>query len=339
MATNELPSLRSRIAPGLSLMLLAPLVAEILPGATRFSAIFVYPIEVVVWGGGALLVRAAVRHWKLGWRNMLLLALSLALAEECLIQQTSLAPVVIQLQGEVYARAFGINYVYLLWALVYEVILVAFVPIALTELIFPDRRDDSWVNRSGLTIVLILFALGSVVARFSWENARTEFFHLPPYAPPAAYVAAAAILILVLIGAAIGPFRDRLAGPTKPLRPPHPSILVLGGLVWASAWYALCLMGFGIAPQVAPIIPVTAGLIIAGAILILVPRWAAHPTWNRADTTAIVIGAIYGSMAAGFAGFIYGAAPSDLYFKIAIDILAAILLLVLAFKRRSGTPS
>jgi hypothetical protein len=40
----------------LLLMILAPLSAEILPGATRFSAIFVFPIEVVVWGGGALLI-------------------------------------------------------------------------------------------------------------------------------------------------------------------------------------------------------------------------------------------------------------------------------------------
>jgi len=47
----------------------------------------------------------------------LLLALALAVAEECLIQQTSLAPMVLKLKGEVYARAYGVNYVYFLWAL------------------------------------------------------------------------------------------------------------------------------------------------------------------------------------------------------------------------------
>jgi hypothetical protein len=51
-------------------------------------------------------------------------ALALAIAEECLIQQTSLAPMFIRLKGETYARAFGVNYVYFLWALVYEAVFV-----------------------------------------------------------------------------------------------------------------------------------------------------------------------------------------------------------------------
>jgi hypothetical protein len=70
----------SKAVPGLSLMILAPLLAEILSGATRFSAIFVLPIEICVWGGGALFIRYAIRRWGLGWRNMLLLALALAVA-------------------------------------------------------------------------------------------------------------------------------------------------------------------------------------------------------------------------------------------------------------------
>src|SRR5262249_883314 len=109
-----------RAAPALTLLALAPLVAQLLPGPTPFTALFLFPIEMGVWGGGAVLIRYAVRRWQLGWLNLLCLALALALAEECLIQQTSLAPMVLQLKGQVYARAIGVNYVYLLWALVYE---------------------------------------------------------------------------------------------------------------------------------------------------------------------------------------------------------------------------
>lgn len=115
-------------APAILLMVLAPLIAEILPGATRFSSIFVFPIEMFVWGGGALLIRYAVRKWNLGWLNMLLLALALSLAEEFLIQQTSIAPMVIKIQGVTYGRALGVNYVYLLWALIYESVFVVFLP-------------------------------------------------------------------------------------------------------------------------------------------------------------------------------------------------------------------
>ena len=81
----------SRIAPAVLLMLFAPLLTEVLPGATRFSSIFVLPIEIAVWGGGAVLIREIVRRNGLGWQSLLLLGLALAVAEECLIQQTSLA--------------------------------------------------------------------------------------------------------------------------------------------------------------------------------------------------------------------------------------------------------
>src|SRR5215510_3594082 len=91
------PARKGRFAPAITLMLLAPLIAEYLPGATRTSSLFVFPLEMAIWGGGALLIRAAVRHWKLGWLNMLLMAFGLAIAEEFVIQQTSLAPMIIQI--------------------------------------------------------------------------------------------------------------------------------------------------------------------------------------------------------------------------------------------------
>src|SRR6186997_699743 len=65
--------LRRRIGPALTLMFLAPLVSEVLPGATRVSALFVFPIEVCIWGGGALLIREAARRFGLGWLHMLFL--------------------------------------------------------------------------------------------------------------------------------------------------------------------------------------------------------------------------------------------------------------------------
>src|SRR6185437_10819362 len=108
------------ITPALTLMLLAPLITEVLPGATRFSSMFVFPIEMCVWGAGAVLIRYFVRLRQLGWVSILLQAIGLAVAEECLIQQTSLAPMVIRLKGVTYARAFGVNYVYFTWAIIYE---------------------------------------------------------------------------------------------------------------------------------------------------------------------------------------------------------------------------
>src|SRR3954463_7062141 len=111
--TDQRRGLLDRMAPALLLVFLAPMFAEVLPGATRFSSIFVFPIEMAVWGGGAVMIRALVRSRGLGWWSLFLLGLALAVAEECLIQQTSLAPLVLRLKGVEWARAYGVNYVYL----------------------------------------------------------------------------------------------------------------------------------------------------------------------------------------------------------------------------------
>jgi hypothetical protein len=311
-------------------MIVAPLVAEVLPGATRFRAIAVLPIEIAVWGGGALLIREAVRRWRLGWRNMLLLALALAVAEECLIQQTSLAPMVIQVRGQVYARALGVNYLNLLWALVYESVFVVFVPIALTELVFHRRRVDPWLGRAGLVVVMAAFALGALLAWFTWTQiARPKVFHVAAYTPSAGATVASLAVVAALIAAAIGPFRRRLARPTAPLRPPSPLWVTAAACAWALAWYCLVLLAFGVAPQFPAAIAVGVGVVLAIALLVLLPRWAADSTWSDTHVVAAVSGAIIGSMLLSFVAFI-GSDRADLSFKIIVDAIALVLLSLLA---------
>lgn len=83
-----------RFGPSFTLMLLAPVVAELLYGALRVSVIFILIPQIMVWGGGALLIREFIRRWRKGWQSMLLMGLALAVAEEWLIQQTSISPLV-----------------------------------------------------------------------------------------------------------------------------------------------------------------------------------------------------------------------------------------------------
>jgi hypothetical protein len=323
-----------RLAPSLSLMILAPLVAEVLPGATRFSAIFVLPIEICVWGGGALLIRYAVRRWRLGWRSMLLLALALAVAEECLIQQTSLAPMVLQIKGKVYARAFGVNYVYLLWALVYESVFVVFVPIYLAELIFRRRRGALWLDKTGVVVVSAFFLLGSILAWYSWTQiARTKVFHVPAYYPSLSAVAVAAVVIVALIFSALGPLRRSLPQSSSPLKPPAPWLIGSAAFVCATLWYCFVLLAFGIAPQFPPAIAVAGEILLPAAILFSLPRWTAHPEWRVDHQFATIFGAILGSMLLSFVGFI-GSLPLDLYFKIAVDALALALLIAFGVRLR-----
>src|SRR5262249_55698996 len=222
------------------------------------------------WGGGALLIRYLVRRWRLGWRHMLLLALSLAIAEECLIQQTSLAPMVIQIKGREYARALGVNYVYLLWALVCQSVFVVFAPVCLAELIFRARRNGVWLGRLAVIVVAVLFALGCVLAWFTWTQiARPKVFQVPPYTPPIAAVATAGAVIAALLFCALGPARSAPSRAVKPLRPPASGVIGIAAGVWAVLWYGLVLLAFGIAPDVPPAAAVAAGALLAFSIVLI----------------------------------------------------------------------
>jgi preprotein translocase subunit Sss1 len=325
-------SIWSRMAPALLLMLLAPVMAEVLPGATRLSAIFVLPIQIFVWGGGALMIRYAVKRWRLGWANMLLLALVLSIAEECLIQQTSLAPMVLYIKGEVYARAFGVNYVYFLWALAYETVFVVFLPAILVELLYPQRRDEVWLSRAGLAIVMVFFVIGCGLAWYSWtQTARPYVFHVPIYNPPIEAVLIAIAAIGGLLYAALGPWRAKIATPAAALQPPSTWSVAGCGFVWAVLWYGLVLLGFGIEPTFPPAIAVTAGLAMLAAILWRLPRWTAHPAWQANYNYALVFGTLTGAMLVGFIGFIVSTTP-DLYFKIAVNIIAVVLMIQLGLR-------
>jgi hypothetical protein len=270
-----------------------------------------------------LLIRYAVRKYRLGWRNMLLLALALSIAEECLIQQTSLAPMVLYIKGEVYARAFGVNYVYFLWALAYETVFVVLLPIVLVELLFPERRDDAWLSRVGLATVTVCFVIGGFFAWYTWtQHARPNVFNVPVFNPPLAAMGG-------LLFAALGPWRARLALPAAHSNLPPAWVVAGCGFVWAVLWYGLVLLGFGIEPDFPPALAVGAGLMLLMAILLLLPRWTAHAIRRVNYNHALVFGTMTGAMLAGFIGFIGWSTKPDLYFKIAANIIAVALMIVL----------
>ena len=309
----------ARMAPAVTLALAAPMFAEVLPGATRFSSIFVFPIEMAVWGGGAVLAHALVRSRGLGWWSLLCLALALAIAEEFLIQQTSAAPLVIKLKGETWARAFDIYYVYLIWALVYESVWVVLLPTLAVEMMFPRARRDPWLNRTGSIATCILFCIGCFFAWFTWTQiARTKVFHQPAYTPPLHWVLVACAAILLLIIAAIRS-PERLTARTW--SPPQPWLVAALSAFWAILWFGLVVLAFGIAPQVPAEAVAVAALVVATLLLLTIPLWLADAEWSRNHDYALLAGGLVGSMAVSFVGFI-GPPTIDLWFKIAVDIAA-----------------
>ena len=333
MSTNLNPTVGGA-GPAWTLVLLAPLIAEVLPGATRVSAIFVFPIEVAIWGGGALLIREAVRRWRLGWLNMMFLAFALTIAEEFLIQQTSVAPMVVQIfPGEPFARAWGVNYVYFLWALFYESVFVVFVPIVLTELIFRSRRDVPWLKTWSAWMVGVILVLACFPAWYSWTQiARPHVFHVPVFNPPLIHVLLSSLTMVGLISAAIGPGRRAMTNVAVPLVPPRPWLLGMGAAIAAAVWYGLCLLAFGIRPQFPPAIAVAIGLAVVFLAIYLLPRFAAHSAWNDTHLLGLTLGSVISTMAVNFFGFIYATSKLDLYGKIILDVTSTILLIWLTVR-------
>jgi len=322
-----------RALPAITLMLLAPLVAEILPGATRVSASFVYPIEVLIWGGGAVMARYLVRRFRLGWINLLLLAMALGVAEECLIQQTSLIPLFIKIKGVEYARDWGVNYLYLVWAVIYEAVFVVLVPVTLCELIFPERKDNGWLSGWGIGIVCVLFLPACRAAWYGWNVAVRKAMHLAPYAVPLQDLIVGAAAVVILIAVAVGPFRRALAGPARPMTPPHPLVVACLAVLFSVGLFGVTLMAFGIAPDVSPAIPVTAAVLLALLALATVPGWMAHTRWTRWHDVALTYGAFLGNCGIMFLGFLNrGTLPIDLWGKVVLDAVAAVMLLWLLVK-------
>jgi MFS family permease len=289
----------------------------------------------LVWGGGPLLIRYIIRRWHLGWKSLLCLALALSIAEEFLIQQTSVAPMVIHLKGVIYARAFGINYVYLFWALIYESVSVVILPIYLTELIFPERKKDLWINKGGVIFFSSLFLLGSFAAWFTWTQiARVKVFHLSAYRPSLSLVAFAIIAIAFLIFLATRQFVKKTPPAKQRVKQPAPWLLIISGGIWSILLFGLVLLGFGIQPLFAPIFAIIGALILAIAPLYFLPRWTINPGWDRMNTFSTIFGVMLGSMLITFVGFI-DALPKDLYFKIIVDAIAIVSMIVLGLKTKT----
>jgi hypothetical protein len=308
--------------PALALIFLAPFLAEVLSGATRVSVIFALVPEMMVWGCGALLIRELVRRWGGGWPSLLSLGLGLSIAEEFLIQQTSLAPLPFPGALAHYGRAWGVNWIYFLYMLGFESVWVVLVPVGVTELWFSARRNDLWLRTRGMIITPVVFLLGCRIAWYAWiRRVRPRVFHLPAYHPAAVTIAAgfAGILALALLAYAL---RGRGKAVLASRSAPSAWLVGLTVVLLGFPWYAL--MGFVFAakePHVASGVPLAAGVAWAIIAILVLGRWAAPARWAGLHRWAAAFAATLVCMIAGFLGS-SAWSRNDLIGKIVLNVIA-----------------
>jgi hypothetical protein len=333
--TKHGPSMWRRAAPALTLAVLAPVIAEVLTGATRLSFLFVLVPEIMVWGCGALMIREAVRRWKGGGTSLVLLGLALAVAEEWVIQQTSLAPFAWPGAMVNYGRLWGVNWIWFLIMLGYECVWVTLVPVAVTELIFRERSEERWLSNAGWIVTGALFCIGSLLAWFLWTHiARPKTYHVPLYQPPVWQLVVGVLMIAVLVLAA---YALRRVGTEKAKRwTPTAWAAFVAALALAVPWFWLMSFVFGAHTDWPFWGPIALGVAWGLAALWIVQRWVAAEGWSDMRRWALAFGATVASMGCGFLGS--SAWPKmDLIFKIVVNVLAVAGFVLLA-RRIAGEP-
>lgn len=321
----------------MTLLLLSPIVSELLFGTTRITILFVLLPQIGTWGCATLVIRDVVRRRQGGWFAVLLFGLALAVAEECVIQQTSLAPLVGADPEHIYSRAFGVNWVYFLWALGYESIWVVLIPIQLAELIFPDRRDQPWLTTRGLVITSCVFLFASFIAWYSWTQLYVpQAFPESSYRVPRTSIAVGLGVAIALASAAMGSkssISAGLAGTRK--APPWPSLLLFA-LVGGLLWFCLVFLAYGAVPTLPVAVPIAAGIALAAGEAFLIARWSGSRGWRHSHALGLCAGAVGASMAAGFPLLIAMRGPTIDFAGKALFNLAAVILLIRLAQRLSA---
>lgn len=326
-----------RLGPFALLLVLAPSVSEVLFGATRLTTIFVLIPQIGTWGCATLIIRELARRGRRGWPCVVLLGIALALAEECVIQQTSLAPLPGSDPAHPYGRAFGVNWVYLVWAVGYESIWVVVIPIKLTEMIFPSDRGRVWLRPWGLVACIAVFVIAAFVAWYSWTQVfLPKFFPELAYKVPPRSIITALVAIFMLVAVALGAPPIRRSEFRPALRVPRPWQLSVLGFAIALPWFALIFLAYGAVGTLPFPIPVVAGLALAGCAYFAIHGISRRAGWDDSSALALIMGALSASMLAGFPILILGRASLfDIVGKLVLNVVALFLLWRLAKRLRS----
>ena len=312
-----------------TLLVLAPVISEVLSGSTRLSVLFVIIPEVMTWGCGALLCRELVRRWRGGVVSLLLLGLALSVAEEFIIQQTSLAPLPFLGANAIYGRFAGVNWIYFLFMLGFESVWVVLVPVQVTELCFPQQRDQPWLHKRGFIVTSLVFLLGCRLAWYGWTQQALKRMGVPPYHPPLVAIslgiASIALLILLayLLRATGHVGRAVSRGATNPW------LAGIAVLIFGIAWWGLMMFVFAPHPPVPASLLLIAGVLWALLAAVLFLSFSAGTGWTDLHRWAVSFAATLSCMLPGYITLAGWSRP-DLIFKIVSNIAAVIGFVLLA---------
>lgn len=270
-----------RISPAILLFFLAPLVGEYLLGDLTIEQLPALFALAPLYGGGAILVREAVRRTGRSWPTFLLLALAYGLLEEALLTQSLFNPDYLHLRLIDYGFVPALGTA-LPWAISVLGIHIGgslAVPTGLVESVFPARRAEPWLKLPGTLVILVLFIVGALlVVKFSLG--QTSF------RANAGQMLASGLFILVAAAAAFLVFpRQKRTNAEAARAPVAPMIVAVATFLGGSAFVLANSQGKAHLPWPATTL---LELAVAGALIAFFAwandgrRWTAAQSWAAA---------------------------------------------------------
>jgi hypothetical protein len=319
-----------RLIPVFALALLAPFIAEILFGATPLSRMVSLPPLILLYGGGAVSIRELARRAPRPWTAVVCLGAAYGLIEEGMVMQTLFSP---DLFGAAACglRFAGVNWVWAEGLLGYHAVWSIAIPIALTELCFPQRRREPWLGRRGLAAALACYALGAASIATVFRRIVTPNFRAPAISLTVTAIVAAALVVTAF---ARRPPVARLAK----LSARVPTFwLATGALVAAGLWMQLFRLPQFWRAGMRPLLPMTLAACLAAGVYRLLHRWS-RAEWTAADRLELTVGAIVGSSVCGALN-IHEASRFDRYGQAICSIAVLAVLSLPAFSSRLTSPN
>ena len=182
-----------KLWPPVVLFFLAPIIGELLSGSAppaEFFTPFGITVLTILYGGGAILIRELIIRWRKGWVSLLVLGAAYGIIEEGLMVKSFFDPgwMDIGILGS-YGRWAGVNWIWSFELTIYHAVISISIPILLTELIFPGRRNESWVGR-GWFITLTAFFTADIIF---------GYFLLTDYRPGTVQYWLAVVIVIALV--------------------------------------------------------------------------------------------------------------------------------------------
>ena len=152
------------IPAAIALFFVAPFVAEFLLGNLTLKLLPALIVLEPMYGGGALIIREAVRGSNRGWPSIFVLGAAYTLIEEGFVDQSLFNPDYLQLHLHLlepaWIPALGISAWWTLFMFNLHVFWSVAVSIALVEALAPLRATTPWLGRIGQSVAAVVYLLG-----------------------------------------------------------------------------------------------------------------------------------------------------------------------------------